>query len=598
MMPFNVMARVKNMTRETKLGLAVSCSFLALLGVVLVLKMTEQPEEGQGTEIAAAAPNEKPPETKPAAPGGEQRTMPPKEPGRLPANFDPNVKPTAGETTSPLPPAKEGPNNLTGDDTGSNLPPITPPGSDPAPPSQPLGDLSEFWGNVAKAARTNKSAPPTPASGTDLIPPLPIDDVPAVHPQAAPSGVWGTALLAARTKKLAPAVPTGDTGLLGHQTGKDDVPPLPIPGAPSAPPPLPDGPKVADDMNLPPIPGTKGAKPTGDGSPMTVATLGNAGNVTKGSKGGGTGMAPLPPSPPPMTEKHDPTTPLPELPSTTGTGSKGDTAPALPDKKNVLPPPPPPPDLPPADGTGRSGSAVTGTGLGKKNDTVPSIDVGAVGVGSTGSKPAKGNDLPPVKPHPAPAKEEEPIVVGSRTGTSVPPLSLSPAPAAVRSTKPDVVSYTEDSYVAANGDTFQSISKAKYGDAAFGRALYLFNRSHPLAGDDLLQSDTLRAKQTVYLPPAQVLKSRYGSVINDTAAPAVSGVTVGTTSQRVDVSTAGLRTYRVAAGGEKVYDIARNLLGNGDRWVEIQKLNPGWDWERPIPANVTLQVPADARSPR
>jgi hypothetical protein len=148
-----------------------------------------------------------------------------------------------------------------------------------------------------------------------------------------------------------------------------------------------------------------------------------------------------------------------------------------------------------------------------------------------------------------------------------------------------VVSYSEETFVAAAGDTFASISKAKYGTEAYAHALYLFNRSHPLAGDELLQSEALSPKQTVYVPPHEILDSRYG-------ASAKGGVTVDSTSHRAEVAAPAARGYRVAAGGEKVYDIARNLLGNGDRWVEIQALNPGWDWGRPLPAGATIQVPA------
>jgi hypothetical protein len=609
MMPFNVFARVKDMTRETKLGLVVSCSFLALLGVVLVLKVTERPEEGQGTEVAAAGPNEAPPDAKPA-PAGVQQTRPPEEPGRLPALDDPNVKQASGVTESPPPPVKkEGAKPPPSGNTESGLPDVPPP-APPALTPAPTGDLSEFWGNVAIAARTNRSATtaPLPPTGTGaVVPPWPVE----------PSGLWATALLAARTKKSAPMALAGGTGAPGQKAGTDDVPPLPpVPG---------DGQKVAGEDNLPPIPGTEGTRPpakaTGASGWFAVAALAKGGSATTGSKGGASGTATPPPPPPPVTEKHDDIPPLPDLPPATGTGNTGGTASPTPQKpkkedtpplppvpgKNVTPPPPPPtPDLPPADGAGKTGSAVTGAGTGKQDDSVPTIDVGNIGVNTGGSKPARANDpppvgtKPPVSPRPAPAKEDEPIVVGMGSGASVPPLTLSPAPAtgAVRSSQPDVVSYAEDSYVAAAGDTFQSISKAKYGTEAYGQALYLFNRSHPLAGDELLQSAALRAKQTVYLPPGQVLKSRYASVINDGGTPAASGVAVGTTARRADAFPAAARTYRVAPGGEKVYDIARNLLGDGNRWPEIQKLNPGWNWEMPIPADVSLQVPADARLPR
>jgi hypothetical protein len=564
MMPFNVVARVKNMTRETKLGLAVSCSFLGLVGVVLVLKMTERPEEEQGPEVAAAAPNEAPPPAPAPETNPWQKIDPPAPAAgkNAPGPFtiaDDKVIPVSGPV-SPAPPPPETKKTV------PHLPPVT--GGDPTIPLLPPVDVptTEVGSGGGKAVKPGAGALTTSNPKKEKATPLP----PPVPTTAAPRGnwPWQTALLAARSKK-------GPAGASGS------VPPLPpVPSAPADPPlpPVPgDGPKVVEGGELPPIPGVDGDKSpaNGAGGWLTVAALAKAGDATPAPKGGTTGGITLPPPPPPPPDTNV-------------------TAPPL-------------PDLPPAGGAGKAVAAVTGTGPKEQHDAIPSIDVGTIDVG-TGGKPIKVSDPPAVatkpplspRPAPAPSTETEPIVVGARPDASVPPLRLSPspAPASVRSAQPDVVSYTEDSYVAAAGDTFRSISKAKYGNEAYGHALYLFNRSHPLAGDELLQTDALQARQTVYVPPAKILESRYAAAISDAGAPGASGVSVGTTSRRADASPAAARTYRVAAGGEKVYDIARSLLGDGNRWVEIQKLNPGWNWEVPIPANVTLQVPADARPPR
>jgi len=171
----------------------------------------------------------------------------------------------------------------------------------------------------------------------------------------------------------------------------------------------------------------------------------------------------------------------------------------------------------------------------------------------------------------------------------------------VRAAHPDVVSYTEETYVAAPGDTFQSISRAKYASDRYARALYLFNRSHPLAEEDLPQDAPLKAKQKVYLPPPEILDSRYpDQILRDAPPVATPSVTVGASPERSTpppAAAAGPRTYRVAAGGENEYDIARNLLGDGNRWVEINKLNPGWKPENLVPPGVTLILPADAHVP-
>ena len=131
--------------------------------------------------------------------------------------------------------------------------------------------------------------------------------------------------------------------------------------------------------------------------------------------------------------------------------------------------------------------------------------------------------------------------------------------------------------------------------------LYLFNRSHPLAEDDLAPDAPLKARQKLYIPPAEILEARYPDQIPGAAPPAATPtVTVGASPARSPAApapTAGPRSYRVGASGELEYDIARNLLGDGNRWVEIYKLNPGWLPEKPIPAGTTLTLPADARLP-
>ena len=44
-----------------------------------------------------------------------------------------------------------------------------------------------------------------------------------------------------------------------------------------------------------------------------------------------------------------------------------------------------------------------------------------------------------------------------------------------------------------------------------------------------------------------------------------------------------------------MFQIARTQLGSGDRWREIEKLNPGWKAEFPIPGGTSLRLPADPR---
>jgi hypothetical protein len=680
-MPFNMVARVKNMTRETKVGLVVSCSFLCLLGVVLVLKMTERPEEEQSAEVAAAGPNDGPP----AAPPGDQVAAqtdqhPGPEEGKEPPALSDAVAKGAirltGGATPEAPAASSGPGGSGAETTPPAHLPKDNKGSKLDPKSRPTGPLDEMG---------------IPLPGGDSAPPPP--------PPAKPSPPASVPVAAGNNQPVVGGNPGGWLGPWKPHSGgstdkvkqppvKDGVDkkvvagPVPLPGTEPA---DPAGPKYVDPTQLPPMKDIKlTARPATerDGDPMTMAALAKAGDVNPKPKSGTSGGDTLPPPPPPAVQK-EPTPSLPDLPpviepgksggaatpplapipaAPTGPPSKGSwlrpSPPPIPgDKENTVPPPPPPPTPPPVGGgtktTGTAGSGgavpskptdpvptfnvkdtVTGAtsppppsapdlppvggaksvgtaGIGdtvptKSADKLPTIDVKGIDTNPTGDKPIKVGAVPPIemkptvepRPAPAPAKAKEPIVVGVTPSASVPPLSIPSSPA-VRSAQPDVVSYTEESYLAGAGDSFQSISRAKYGTDTYAQALYFFNRSHPLAEDDLVQSDSLKAKQTVYIPPVEILRSRYAGAIKEENSPVRSGVMVGTTtSQRADTSAAAPRTYRVAASGEKVYDIARNLLGDGNRWVEIQKLNPGWKWDVPLPPGAAIQVPADARLPQ
>jgi hypothetical protein len=511
MMPFHVIERVKNMTRETKLGLVVSCSFLGLLGAVLVMKMTGRPEDEQGPEVAAAAqkegapPSEKAGKPAPAAAGKAAPTKPAPpskrvEPDKLPPNLDNQVVQTRGTS----PPSASHP---TGD--GEPPPMSPPPAADPDLPPIPSAAPP-----ATPAAPPAVASTPPPTSGGGFL-----------------SSVWGkvkgTTVAAVRNGRKT----NGDKNDGNKPVAKADNGLPPIAATPA-------GPMPPDEGALPPI----AAAPAGGGDPMAVKPM-----PTTKPGGGDPALPGLPAAPVPAEpKKTDPPVPPPPVAPATG-----DTEPPL----RPIPAAP----LPPV----------------KPSSPTPTIDV------------------PPVAPKPAaqaggipPVKGPDPIEVGRSPAAAVPAMPV-PAVPAVRAAQPEVVSYTEETYTANAGDSFKSISQAKYGTDAYARALYLFNRSHPLAGDELLQSDALKPRQPVYIPPAAILRSRYPEAVGDAKA---AGVSVGTTSQRANTATPS-RTYRVGAGGEKVYDIASRQLGDGNRWVEIRDLNPGWNPELPIPAGTTLMLP-------
>jgi MraZ protein len=55
-----------------------------------------------------------------------------------------------------------------------------------------------------------------------------------------------------------------------------------------------------------------------------------------------------------------------------------------------------------------------------------------------------------------------------------------------------------------------------------------------------------------------------------------------------------LQMYEVRTGGETIQDVARRTLGAGERWMEIQKLNPGLKPGATISAGTLVRLPAEA----
>jgi hypothetical protein len=162
-----------------------------------------------------------------------------------------------------------------------------------------------------------------------------------------------------------------------------------------------------------------------------------------------------------------------------------------------------------------------------------------------------------------------------------------------------VVSFSEETYHCLPGDTFESISQKKYNTPSYAGALLLFNRDHPLAGD-AFQAGTLRPGQAVYVPQAAILEERYPTAIKNLSPLAVTpprpaaGVTP---APGVGAAADGGPAYRVRGSGVWLRDVARDTLGNSERWQEIWSLNPAVDNRVPLPPSAVLRLPAGARVP-
>jgi hypothetical protein len=171
--------------------------------------------------------------------------------------------------------------------------------------------------------------------------------------------------------------------------------------------------------------------------------------------------------------------------------------------------------------------------------------------------------------------------------------------------QPKVESYDEELYYCKPGDTFASVAQQYYHTPKYEKALLLFNRSHPMgAGNLTADAPVLQPNQLVHIPPAKVLENRYGTLIPDLSPlpPAAAGAANPTGALAPLPVAAPVtahssppvpRDYLIQSkDGEMMYRIAEQYLGNGNRWVEIRDLNPSWPPEQPVPAGVTLRLPA------
>lgn len=183
------------------------------------------------------------------------------------------------------------------------------------------------------------------------------------------------------------------------------------------------------------------------------------------------------------------------------------------------------------------------------------------------------------------------------------PVKIVPSP----SGKPvEVLDYEVQRYTAGPGETWEGISRNKYGSERFARALAAFNRDRnpgltvPSPG------------ATILLPPAYILQRRYPQLIeaasptpnyaanatsgtNTASGSANSGTTVYPPSAPAPAPSGAYKLYRVQPN-DTIWMIAKRTLGSGDRWPEILRLNR--DVLRDVnqlPPGLVLRLPPDAR---
>jgi len=172
------------------------------------------------------------------------------------------------------------------------------------------------------------------------------------------------------------------------------------------------------------------------------------------------------------------------------------------------------------------------------------------------------------------------------------PPSSPPPPSNIAIERSPTTSYDVDLYEPKQGDTYESISREFYNDVKYAAALKAVNSNKPLSSGG-----------TVDIPPLYILKqkfqapSRTGIPSSQSSPTPISAPTWGppATATTPTPPSGGNQIYRVSVV-TTMRDLAKNYLGNDQRWMEIYNLNPHLAPDK-IPAGTEVQLPKDARIP-
>ena len=461
----------------------------------------------------------------------------------------------------------------------------------PEPPSHPPGKEPPAAPPEPAAAPVMPPAPPGPSVEPPAAPlpsGPPVDDPNHKEPPAAPPAPGPSAPL--------PPVdpPAKDPPPLPPLPGHDSDPPM---TPPVEPPPLPAPPPVD-----PPAP-TEGMHEKKNG-PDDEAS-GHGPKKPKHPGEGGENVVAVPPDPPaaPMNPAADKAPPMKEpnptkkgdnaveVPAVPGPAADPDAPPKLSGPAAQEPPPLPGSPEPPVPAPKVVEPPPLPSGV-KIEPPSPAI------VAPAAVKPIK---IKPDAPADPPVKPGNVGVIPPDPPAPAPPVAVAPTrPQAAAPSGPLVDSWDEQTYVCRPGDDFASICKANYPKDGYAKALELYNRNHPRASDAMRTSGALAPGEKVYIPPMNILEKRHGDAIASQKPASVGAAApVGAGAVQADFRTVApaAPTYTVKAPGERLYQIAARVLGDGQRWNEIGKLNPAVNPENVVPAGTVLTLPAATNAP-
>ncbi len=502
--------RRRRMTREHKIGVAVTCTFLCLTGAVIGLKMQDPPtpKPSSGTEADAPASPTKPPpqpahglitnrdvadrnlsEPPSSAQKPEKKVKKPEED----LQFDPNAVVISGAS------AAAGKSTPTGD-----KPPAKDKSASPPPLIQP---------DVAGATKTaDQKAPAGEKENASKIKPYtPFSD----SSSNTSTGTQQTGADIRPTGAVAPPLAVGeDKSLPGpvrltSDSASSSTKPTPKKEKP---------PSTDPDLSVMPGNASSSGTPSPKATPPAAPPLGG---------GNGPSFMPFQNSSNTPSGSSPPSSPEPSLTSKTGAPPLAQPAKATPG--DTAQPSAPKMDWPPT----------TNKSEDNKPPPAPKLD-SAPGVTKTDD--SKVAPIAPAPPPPAPAvkpsgdnsyfvpdshSSSNPTGGTAPAALPYPPLPESASPGSARGTAsapaprpaPQVTVYDEQDYVCQPGDTFEKISARFYQSEAFAQALRRHNRHHARASQQMANSGTLTPGEKVFIPPADILEQRYGDAVVKPASP-------------------------------------------------------------------------------
>jgi hypothetical protein len=611
------------MTRETKVGLVVSCSFLSLVGVVLYTKLKEgnksvPPEYATQDGTLAEAPEEptlipeaSSPAGTPAAPAkGPEPAKPSPEKHKLDTVPEPpafqapphgangkivQTRAVTNETPEPQTnkPSKPPKATTAGNSDNSSAVPVP---QFEAPSSDILGGIADHPDHPG-----HDSAAPRPSTNPEKDVTTPAAPAPA-NPENVPSkpparnrqGVSGQPGGGGKKDepKHASAIPVSAPGMPKAEAAAPAAaaPVVAAPATPFTPPGTPQPePKKAEAVTPAPghVPAPMATAPDqlGDTKPEQASQASAPVQTPSASSG--------PASPMPMPGGNAPANLLPPVANAVLPGSSGSRGPAnaaTTSSTGGVTPNRPLPTPPAADDAPEPNIR-----LGSPTSPAASRDQFAQGAAAP-DRPAGNGVFGSERPIPP---------VGAPAAADSPPIRVPLPPGAGQPTiptSPQVESYDEETYVCKGNDTLESISDQYYHSKDYGQALLLFNRDHPRAAANFrLDHPTLQSGQAMYIPPLRILEKDYAAAIPGhqpvSRAAAPDSPAPAAPSAAPTQASGGTPRYRVRRDNESITDVARTTLGNADRWMEIYILNKLYNPAYPLPVGAVLQLPPNASVP-